>query len=306
VDAAVTLWNLCFRQGQPATAVPHMLRAMRASARRGEGHFIAAHWEDMLRACDGIRVEPALAIRIAEIMERERRDEAARETMAMANARIDDSTPAALQLRLARVAVALETDTSPSIIQRTLAHPELPPDVRSELEAARARIATEDAPEPDDDPSAKVDGGSDEIEVEEVGHSLQVVEAVPRDVDGTSLQLEIGGQVRTMDLQSVQALAVAGVARSGERPLVLVDLLLDSPWSNRPVLRAVRLLSNTFDPRQLMGSEDAVTAMRKLLEHVLEVSEAVPLPDPDAARGRPFAAYQSIAAYQREVLNITA
>ena len=43
---------------------------------------------------------------------------------------------------------------------------------------------------------------------------------------------------------------------------------------------------------------------QKLLERILEISEAVPLPDPDAARGKPFKSFSTIDAYQTEVLNI--
>ncbi|MEJ2190327.1 MAG: hypothetical protein P8Y93_13140 [Acidobacteriota bacterium] len=94
------------------------------------------------------------------------------------------------------------------------------------------------------------------------------------------------------------------MAREGRKPVVVVDLLLDSPWGDRETLRIVRLTSDSFDPRGLVGGDDAMAAFRTLLDHLLKVSEAVPLPDPDAARGRPFRSFPSFEAYHREVLGV--
>lgn len=87
--------------------------------------------------------------------------------------------------------------------------------------------------------------------------------------------------------------------------MVLVDLMLDAPWGDRAALRVVRLTSDSFDPRRLVGGEDSLQAFRKLLARLLELSDAVPLPDPDSARGNPFRSFPSIDAYEREVLGVT-
>jgi hypothetical protein len=262
--------------------------------RRNDDVFVIAHWEDMLRACGTLPVEPALGVRIAEILEKDRRDESARDTLIMANARISPSTPVALRLRMARLAVLLASPIAGEIIDGALAHPELSPEERSELETARAGLAppTEAFP---DEPEEEV----------EPSHSLQVVNAVPKGLEGNSLQVEVNGQLRALGLDAIQVLAVAGISRFAEKPIVLVDLLLDSPWGDREVVRAVRLLSNNFDPRALVGGDEALPAFQKLLARILEISEAVPLPDPDAARGKPFKSFATIDAYQTEVLNIT-
>jgi len=66
----------------------------------------------------------------------------------------------------------------------------------------------------------------------------------------------------------------------------------------------VRLKSSAFDPRKLAGDfEDPAAALRAVLDDLLRATEAVPLPDPQAAVGRPFAVFSSIEAYEREVLS---
>jgi hypothetical protein len=72
--------------------------------------------------------------------------------------------------------------------------------------------------------------------------------------------------------------------------------------SDRPSLRVVRLLSNRFDPCRLVGEVEPMAAFRALLDHLMTASEAIPLPDPDAALGRPFRSYASLEVYEREVL----
>ena len=294
VDAAVALWNLCFNAENVAPAVPHLLEAIRRAARTGDRDFVLNHWEGLLRANVSVPLEPILGLRIAEILAGERRDGEASDTLAMIEGHIDGSTPAPIQLRLSRLAIAIGSPDAARIIDGALSHPDLSLEGRSELETARLAFG-----EPT---SASQDEAEDEVE--EIRHTLQTMSAIPTGIDGDTLHLDVKGKRRTLGLATVQAVAVCGITRASEPPVLLVDLLLDSPWGDREAVRAVRLLSNTFDPRSLVGGEDALQAIRKFLQLVLEVSEAVPLPDPDSARGRPFRTFTTIGAYQLEVLNI--
>jgi len=128
---------------------------------------------------------------------------------------------------------------------------------------------------------------------------------VPTGISGDILNLVVNGKARTLPFETIQAVAVCAIVRASEPPVLLVDLLLDSPWGDREAIRAVRLMSNTFDPRTLVAGEDKLQAFRAFLQHILDVSEAVPLPDPDSARGTPFQSFTTIGAYQEETLNIS-
>jgi hypothetical protein len=127
---------------------------------------------------------------------------------------------------------------------------------------------------------------------------------VPRRLEGRSLEVEFDEKRHAIDLATVQVIAVCGITRAAEKPIVLVDLLLDSPWGDRPKLRVVRMTSNLFDPRELVGGDDAMVAFRTFLNRLFEISDAVPLPDPDAARGNPFQSFSTINEYEKEVLGI--
>ncbi len=305
VDAAMALWNLSFQNQNVGAAVPAMLGAMRSAARRGDSGFVVAHWEDMLHAAPSMTFDPVLGIQIAEMMERERREEAARETLRRAQESVTVGTPAAIQLRMARLAVALQAPEAAAIIESALGNPETPPEARSELETARKVIPETIPPQSHERDSMEISEEEEgAVETEEVVHTLRKLAAIPRSIEGASLQIEVNGELRKLHIDSIQAVAVGGINRSGQKPVVLVDLLLDSPWGNRAPIRTIRVLSNTFDPRPLVGIDDPLKAFQKFLGHMLEVSEAVPLPDPDAARGQPFRSYPTIDAYELEVLGI--
>jgi membrane associated rhomboid family serine protease len=303
IDAAMSMWNLCFERGQVDTAIPHMVRALGRAVRTGDRSFVIANWEEVLYSGSKLAVDLALGVRIADILVDDARHDAARDTLELLYRSVDQSTPAAILLRLARLGISLDAPGSGRIAAAALAHPELPPDAREELESAATGTEETSANRPPGNGQESAEG-EPEVGGETTEHTVEVMSAVPRQFAGDSLELEVRGEPRSLALSAIQALGVCGISRSGQRPVVLVDLLLDSPWGDRPTLRVVRMTSDTFDPRRLIGGEEPLEAFQNLLKRLLDISGAVPLPDPDAAVGKPFRSFPSIDAYQREVLGV--
>ena len=298
VDAAVLLWNLCFQDGDVAVSMPHMMSAIRSAARKGDDQFVTTHWLEVLDSGYAVEFDPALGARIAEMLRNESRFDPATATIDLAATRVEDSTPACVVLRLARLAIELESNQAAALAAAAVADPELPPEAREELEPIAADFVSTTG-------AGGTDEGTEEPEEDEpVVHSVIAKRVVPRRLDGQTLEVEIDGERHVVDLATIQVIAVCGIARAAEKPVVLVDLLLDSPWGDRPKLRVIRMTSNLFDPRQIVGGDDAMVAFQTLLERLFEVSGAVPLPDPDAALGKPFQSFSTIDAYEKEVLDI--
>jgi len=298
VDAAISLWNLCFQDGDVTASMPHMLSAIRHAARSGDNQFVTTHWLEVLDSGYAVDVDPALGSRIAEMLRNETRIDPAVATLDLAARRADESTPTGVLLRLVRLAVDLGSDQASALASVALSQPEIPPEAREELEeiAALAR--------PVADTGSTSSATQDTAEDEPVVYSVIAKRVVPRRLDGQTLEVEFDGKRHSVDLATVQVIAVCGVARAAQKPVVLVDLLLDSPWGDRPKLRAIRMTSDNFDPRQMVGGDDGMTAFQIWLERLFDVSGAVPLPDPDAARGKPFRSFSTIDAYEKEVLGI--
>jgi membrane associated rhomboid family serine protease len=296
VDAAIALWNLSFQDGNVAPAMPHMLRAIRDAAKRGDDQFVTTHWLEVIDSGRDVDLEPALGARIVEILRNASLLDAALSTLNLTADRVDASTPSGVVLRLARTAVDLGSSQAADLAAVALGHHDLPAEAREELEPIAAAATSSGSDEGEEREQVEAD--------EPVIHTVLAKRVVPRRLSGTDLEVELEEQTRSVDLKSVQVIAVCGITRAAQKPVVLVDLLLDSPWGDRERLRVIRMTSETFDPRGLVGGDDGMSAFQTFLDRLFVVSDAVPLPDPEAARGRPFKSFPTIDDYQREVLGI--
>ena len=137
---------------------------------------------------------------------------------------------------------------------------------------------------------------------------LKVIEAVPLELGdaGVAVQRVGGGQGRVA-YDSIGAIAVAAVSELSSKPVLIIDLVVNWNDTGGGPLQLIRLRSDAFDVRGLIpGATRSVDAFRALLEQLLARSGAVPLPDIDAVRGRPFGRYDDLGSYHREVLQVDA
>jgi hypothetical protein len=85
----------------------------------------------------------------------------------------------------------------------------------------------------------------------------------------------------------------------------MVDLILNWMSLADEPLRIIRLRGDRFDPRQLAAKQaSAVDALRAMIEQLLRRSGASPLPDLESAKGLPFASFDDLASYHRDVLMV--
>jgi hypothetical protein len=127
--------------------------------------------------------------------------------------------------------------------------------------------------------------------------------AVPLSVDDSGVKCELeDGSKTNLPFDRIDAVAVAAVEGLSDKPVILVDLVLN--WMDVPdePLKVIRLRSDGFDPRRLCESGSALEALRGALERILTSSGATSLPSAEAARGRPFQSFPDLAGYQRTVL----
>jgi hypothetical protein len=122
--------------------------------------------------------------------------------------------------------------------------------------------------------------------------------------DGIALQLP-GGRKARLDYAKIEAVAVAEVGGLAQGPVVVVDAVFNWSQPGDRTLNVVRFRSDGFDPRMVMATPtDAAEALCSFLSELLERTSAIPLPDPDSALGVNVRAFDSVEAYQREVLHV--
>jgi hypothetical protein len=169
-------------------------------------------------------------------------------------------------------------------------------DPKLELDPAPAAAAPADVEDPADR----------SITLARFGHA-KLVEARPSALDDDGLRLVLeGGREARVPFARIQAIAVAVISDLGPKPVLVIDLIANWNASEGEALRGVRLRSDRFDPRPLVGDArgDATRAYVELVGRLLEATRAQPLPSIEGALGRPHACFESEAAYAQAVLDV--
>jgi membrane associated rhomboid family serine protease len=133
---------------------------------------------------------------------------------------------------------------------------------------------------------------------------LKLLEGVPvAAVDGV-LEVEIGGKGKSrVPYDRVEAVAVAAVSGLSARPVIIVDLVLNWLAMDDEPLKVIRLYSNRFNPMRLSAeAASPLDALKDFARDVMQQAGATALPDAGAVAGAPFATFESLDAYQRDVL----
>ena len=167
--------------------------------------------------------------------------------------------------------------------------------------APQAVVSAEDVLTPEE-AERMPDTRPDPIDVGD-GRELALVSATPLELDAEGLHIDAGGAKKRMRFDRVEAIAVAAVHGLSDKPIIVVDLVLNWMSLADEPLRVVRLRGDRFDPRRLVpGSPSPLEAMRRFIELLLRATDATPLPDLQSVKGLPFAAYGSPGEYNRTVL----
>jgi hypothetical protein len=151
--------------------------------------------------------------------------------------------------------------------------------------------------------------GDDDLETDlDIGtptlRSLKLVVGVPIGVKSDALEVEVEGRgASRVPFARIEAVAVAAVAGLSDKPVLIIDLVLN--WLADPAdpLKVVRFHSNRFNPMTVVPSAgSAVEALKRIVAGTLKRSGGTPLPDARAVAGAPFPRYRDAATYEREVL----
>jgi hypothetical protein len=316
-DVAMAYWDVRRDIGDVTPAFPHVQRVFWNALRRGDLDVVDMRWPEVLEMAPGGAVDPAMAIRVVETLGESLPESLLRETVEAGAAGVGPSTPGGVLVRLTRVAMTVGAVSARSLAEKALASSEVPGEARSEIEALLADLpeaVVEEAQPPDPHeipaPGGDLDQSMDQeaspfLSPAPVEHQLEIMEATATVWDFGILTISVGGQERPMNLSQVQAIAVGGIVEPDRTPYIIIDLMIDGPWSKRVKLRVVRLRSTAFDPSALVEGADPMSCFRTLLKEMVDVSGAAPLPDPDSAVGKPFKRFASVREYEQEVIGLT-
>ncbi len=135
---------------------------------------------------------------------------------------------------------------------------------------------------------------------------LRARNAVPLSLDAQGVSCEVEGGGKTLlPYARIEAMGAGAVRGLSEKPVIVIDLVLN--WMALPEepLKVVRFRSDGFDPRRIVPNRASpLESLRGMLGTILRETGATPLPDADAAKGTPFATFASLEDYHDDVLMV--
>jgi membrane associated rhomboid family serine protease len=332
-DAALALWDVALSLGRSAEAASAMLRVLRDDVRRGDRQAVVDHWLELDERGLSADADLTLLIRVAGILRQEDQPTAALGALQLALSQANASDSPIVASRVARAAKDLDPDTAEDAAWRALGCVDLDFEERQGLEEMLAELyrsrnidprtvgrarsyGQPDRPErvapvevpvahgetPPGDPEPN--GRPEPIDLDVGDRALELSVVTPLALEDEGLRVELAdGQKRLLRFRSVHAVAVAAVHGLGPKPVILIDLVLNWMSLRDESLKVVRLRGDHFDPHRLCpGHASALEAVRAFLAALIERTGATPLPDANAALGRPFAVIADLASYQSDVL----
>jgi hypothetical protein len=310
-------------RSRAGAAADTLLRVVHAELERGHNEAAVAHWLALGAAGLEMHAGATLAIRMAALLRDGGRNEEAAAALRCALRSCDGPTGSAVAVRVARAAMDLDSGLALDACAQALASDALDPLDRRDLELLQAtprcapRIEPGNAPHAADPDPASADPGrvaaaapadaSIRPEPIELGHHARrlVVElALPLAFEPAGLRVALAaGEQRVLAWREIDAIAVGAVEGLGSKPVLVVDLVAGWRLPPSEPLRIVRLRGDRFDPRKVVGATGSpVDALRELVDRLLGETGAEPLPDLRAARGRPFAGFRDLTAFEEDVL----
>jgi len=282
-DRALALWRVASQRGHQREAAARVLPALAAAARRSEPGLVAACWGEVMGVLDPGRIDPAVAVRIAEMLVEADLPADAEATLKWVVPAVGRDAPVGQLVRLARVADRLAVPAP--FARLALGQSELAPQARAEMLVLAKRGepggVVEEAAVPDRSQPAPL---------------VLVVPARATTIADDVLDVEIEGRRRRLRLDTVERCVGAIVAAPASRPYLVLDLVLHSEDAAGGELHVVRLTSRDGDPRDLVGGDDPVTAFGRI-GTALAAGSRGSAPPPDA-NPRAWPRFASVEAYE--------
>ncbi len=311
---ALALWDAALACGEAASAAPAMLSAVRGAAQRGEQELAVRHWSELADHVPQAYADAGTLLRFVPLLlaenQRERAAIALRQAVDSSNA----ATTPGQALRVFELARELDATAAAGAARRALQSPDLHEAKRAKLQSWLDEHGAQvpppvpvapSVPEVAAAPERAVFGDDGVVELSRFARAkLTPARPVRIDDEGLHLVLE-GDRTARVKWSRIQAVSVAIIANLAAKPILLIDLLANWNASEAEELQGIRLRSDGFDPRKLLGIDgDVRRAYATLAGRMIQVTRGQPLPSAEQALGNPFARYESLAAYERIVLEV--
>jgi len=133
---------------------------------------------------------------------------------------------------------------------------------------------------------------------------LRTTKAIPIGIKDRKIALNIEnvGQ-RVFPLEKIKDISVVKISPPGDRPYILIDLLVDHLLDQKEVIRTIRFTSNNFNPQKFVPSASGpLDAFRVFTSSLLRMTGATPFPDKESVELKKLATFSSVNKYEDTLL----
>lgn len=297
----------CARADEAAPALVHIVRAL-ASA--GKTERAAELWYELHECAPETLLDPGSLVRIVPALQEGSHPEAIVAALRDAVDSRNHGLSPGIAVRVAEMALEPDPPTALRAARVALAAPGLHDARRLYLESIVTEgeragpgpraLAAEVPAKAENAERAVAEVIEGEVPATRF-RSVKLTEAMPIGFREQSLAVQVeGGRRVGVSYEQIEAISVAGVADR-----VVIDLVLNWRSEGDEVLRLVRFQSDGFDPRMVIETSDGhEDPLASFLMELMGRSEAMPLPDPESALGLNVRAFDNMALYEREVLQV--
>ncbi len=277
-DVHLALWQTFVAEGNPDAGAPHLVQVIEHDVRDGAFDLAFDRWRELVQDA-GVAGPGVLRWRLAAGIAPANPDAEVELLQTLAAEPGAEILREKAERRLDALGIAVEAPARPAQTR-----PETAPTVPPPFEAPRA-------PEPP--PSLVPPPEPPGLEVEHASVEAQQTDALL--LKGGSVGVELAPYAK------IEAVSVVGI-KGVEKPYLLIDLIV--PAEDGPGRRALRLTSQTFDPRKVTGRPDLepMAALRLMLAEILRASRARILAGDEGLSGGRFPIFESVEAYEQHVL----
>jgi membrane associated rhomboid family serine protease len=133
--------------------------------------------------------------------------------------------------------------------------------------------------------------------------SMKALDALPIATGDEWIEIDASPRGKSkVPFSRIQTIAMAAVGGLGNRPVLIVDIMLNGSDGVDEPMKLIRFRSDRFDPRGLEpDAANPLTALIAWVERLQRGSNAICLPSRSILAGE-FARFDTLEAYEREVL----
>jgi hypothetical protein len=324
-DVAVHYWNVALDLGRVEIASNAGVRLVESHASAGESDLAAQYWLELIGAARDVMVSSGAIATILPELKRRLQNANEEEALAlrghlrraMRHAVDPRNGPLhpGVAMRVFEVGRELNPEAARRAAEVALQSPNLHEAKRARLqEALTADAVAGSEPAPPASPSPPT---PEPVAVPEAApivadappakvQPFDLIEAQPLElgVDAIVVCTKDGLELPIL-YEGIEAIAVADVAGLADENVTLVDLVRRSSSAPDGGSRSVvvRLRADSFEPGALVPGPCLEGAeLAAFLGELLERSRATPMPDLESALGVQVACFESVAAYEQQVL----